>query len=211
MSADVAKESARIGVVDYGGGNLRNVLNVLRHLGQEGSLVSSPADFAGIDRLIFPGVGAFGDCCAEIDRRGLRDALVGWIREDRPYFGICLGYQMLFERSSECPGVKGLGVFAGEVVQFPLDRGLKVPHMGWNQVEPVDRRLAVWQGMPDPLYLYFVHSFYPRPEDPTLIASTTRYGDAFASSIARGNLFAGQFHPERSQEAGLRLMRNFLG
>ncbi len=210
MSAGAASGSARIGVVDYGGGNLRNVLNVLRHLGQEGSLVSSAADFAGIDRLIFPGVGAFGDCCGEIDRRGLRDALVGWIQEERPYFGICLGYQMLFERSSECPGVKGLGVFAGEVVQFPIDRGLKVPHMGWNQVNPVDRSLPVWSGMPDPLYLYFVHSFYPRPEDASLVASTTDYGDPFASSIARGNLFAGQFHPERSQEAGLLLMRNFL-
>lgn len=210
MNAEPQSASSRIGVVDYGGGNLRNVLNVLRHLGCEGSLVSGPEDFAHIDRLIFPGVGAFGDSCAELDRRGLRDPLVGWIREDRPYFGICLGYQMLFESSSECPGVKGLGVFAGEVVQFPLDRGLKVPHMGWNQVHPVDPSLSVWQGMPDPLYLYFVHSFYPQPEDKNLIASTTTYGEDFASSISHGNLFAGQFHPERSQEAGLRLVRNFL-
>lgn len=202
--------SSRIGVVDYGGGNLRNVLNVLKHLGHEGSLVSGPRDLETIDRLVFPGVGAFGDCAAELDRRDLRSAIAEWVHSDRPYFGICLGYQVLFERSSECPGVKGLGVFAGEVVQFPLDRGLKVPHMGWNRVDPVDRSLGVWKDAPDPLYLYFVHSYYPVPSDSTIIASTTEYGDTFASSIASGQVFAGQFHPERSQEAGLRLMRNFL-
>lgn len=202
--------TTRVGVIDYGGGNLRNVLNVLKYLGHEGSLVSGPDDFAGIDRLVFPGVGAFGDCAGELDRRALREPIVEWIRADRPYFGICLGYQVLFERSSECPEVKGLGVFEGEVVQFPLDRGLKVPHMGWNRVEPVDPDFPIWEGAPDPLYLYFVHSFYPRPSDDRIIASTTEYGDAFASSIASGNTFAGQFHPERSQAAGLRLMGNFL-
>jgi imidazole glycerol phosphate synthase glutamine amidotransferase subunit len=202
--------TTRVGVIDYGGGNLRNVLNVLKYLGHEGSLVSGPNDFAGIDRLVFPGVGAFGDCAGELDRRGLRGPLVDWVRSDRPYFGICLGYQVLFESSSECPEVKGLGVFEGEVVRFPLDLGLKVPHMGWNRVDPVDRDFYVWKDAPDPLYLYFVHSFYPRPADHRIIASTTEYGDQFASSIASGNTFAGQFHPERSQEAGLRLMANFL-
>lgn len=202
--------SHRVGVIDYGGGNLRNVLNVLKHLGHEGVLVTGPADLRAIDRLVFPGVGAFGDCAAELDRRGLRDAIVTWIRDDRPYFGICLGYQMLFERSSESPGVKGLGIVSGEVVQFPRDGGLKVPHMGWNQVEPRDRHHPVWRDLPDPLYLYFVHSYFPVPTDPSIIASTTEYGETFASSIASGNTFAGQFHPERSQEAGLRLMRNFL-
>lgn len=202
--------TTRVGVIDYGGGNLRNVLNVLKYLGHEGSLVSGPNDFAGIDRLVFPGVGAFGDCAGELDRRGLRGPLVDWVRSDRPYFGICLGYQVLFESSLECPEVKGLGVFEGEVVRFPLDLGLKVPHMGWNRVDPVDRDFYVWKDAPDPLYLYFVHSFYPRPADHRIIASTTEYGDHFASSIASGNTFAGQFHPERSQEAGLRLMANFL-
>jgi len=202
--------TTRVGVIDYGGGNLRNVLNVLKYLGHEGSLVSGPDGFAGIDRLVFPGVGAFGDCAGELDRRGLREPIIEWIRSDRPYFGICLGYQVLFERSSECPGVRGLGVFEGEVVQFPLDRGLKVPHMGWNRVAPVDPRCPIWEGSPDPLYLYFVHSFYPRPSDDRLIASTTVYGETFASSVMSGNTFAGQFHPERSQEAGLRLMANFL-
>lgn len=202
--------SIRVGVIDYGGGNLRNVLNVLKFLGHEGVLVSSVGDLARIERLVFPGVGSFGDCAAELDRRGLREPVAEWVASDRPYFGICLGYQVLFERSSESPEAQGLGVFPGEVVKFPEDRGLKVPHMGWNEVVPVDRHLFAWEGLPDPLHLYFVHSYYPVPADPSVVASTTDYGAPFASSIAKGRVFAGQFHPERSQEAGLRLMRNFL-
>ncbi|MDP4638614.1 MAG: imidazole glycerol phosphate synthase subunit HisH [Verrucomicrobiales bacterium] len=202
--------SNRVGVIDYGGGNLRNVLNVLKFLGHEGSLVSSPADLDAVDRLLFPGVGSFGDCVAELDRKNLRDPIVEWIAADRPYFGICLGYQVLFEKSRETPDVKGLSVFDGEVVHFPARPGMKVPHIGWNEVRPVDPAFYVWQDTPDPLYLYFVHSYFPQPADPGLIASTTSYGDDFASSISRGNTFAGQFHPERSQEAGLKLIANFL-
>ncbi len=200
----------RVGVIDYGGGNLRNVLNVLKFLGHEGSLVSSPPDLEKVDRLVFPGVGSFGDCVAELDRKKLRDPVVDWVKGDRPYFGICLGYQVLFERSQETPETRGLGLFPGEVVHFPAQKGLKVPHMGWNQVNKVDPDYFVWKGTPDPLYLYFVHSYYPRPEETSLIASTTSYGEDFASSISRGRTFAGQFHPERSQEAGLQLIRNFL-
>lgn len=200
----------RIGVIDYGGGNLRNVLNVLKFLGHEGVLVSAPQDLAQVDRLVFPGVGSFGDCAEELDRRDLRGALVDWVGADRPYFGICLGYQMLFERSAESPGARGLGVFAGEVVRFPSEAGLKVPHMGWNEVEPVDPQRSIWQGTPQPLYLYFVHSYYPVPADSGIVASTTDYGVSFAASVIKGRVFAGQFHPERSQDAGLCLMRNFL-
>lgn len=202
--------SARVGVIDYGGGNLRNVLNVLKFLGHESSLVSSPHDLASVDRLLFPGVGSFGDCVGQLDRKKLREPLVQWIAADRPYFGICLGYQVLFEKSHETPDAKGLGVFAGEVVRFPFRPGLKVPHMGWNEVTPTDPSFYVWQGTPLPLYLYFVHSYHPVPEDPSLIASTTCYGDDFASSISSGRIFAGQFHPERSQKAGLTLVANFL-
>jgi len=202
--------SNRIGVVDYGGGNLQNVLNVLSHLGHPGSLVSSPDDLDNIDKLIFPGVGSFGDCIEEIDRKNLRGALTDWLKADKPFFGICLGYQVLFESSEESPEAKGLGFFKGRVVKFPDDTGLKVPHMGWNKVDPIDPDLYVWKGSPDPLYLYFVHSYFPRPDDVDIISSRAEYGDAFASSIASGNIFAGQFHPERSQEAGLRLVQNFL-
>lgn len=200
----------RVGVIDYGGGNLQNVLNVLKFLGHTGKLVDTPKDLESIDRLIFPGVGSFGDCVEDLDRKNLRDPIVEWIKSDRPFFGICLGYQALFESSEESPGVKGLGIFEGQVKRFRPDSGLKVPHMGWNQVKPVDPDATIWKDLPDPLYLYFVHSFFPSPDDPSLISSTTEYGEDFASSIARGNTFAGQFHPERSQECGLKLIENFL-
>lgn len=200
----------RVGVIDYGGGNLRNVLNVLKHLGQEGTLVSSAADLNDVERLIFPGVGSFGDCVEDLDRKGLRGPILEWLRADRPFFGICLGYQVLFERSVESPGLKGLGFFEGEVVRFADAPGRKIPHMGWNEVVPVDRSHPVWKEAPDPLFLYFVHSFFPVPKDETLISSTADYGGKFAASVAWGNIFACQFHPERSQEDGLRLIRNFL-
>lgn len=200
----------RVGVIDYGGGNLRNVLNVLHFLEHDGVLVSGPGDLDRIDRLLFPGVGSFGDCVEDLDRKRLREPILDWLRADRPFFGICLGYQVLFEKSVESPGVKGLGFLEGEVVRFDERHGLKIPHMGWNEVEPVDRSHPVWAGLPDPLHLYFVHSFYPDPADPGIVSSRAHYGDAFASSIATGNIFAGQFHPERSQEAGLQLIRNFL-
>ncbi|MEM9281229.1 MAG: imidazole glycerol phosphate synthase subunit HisH [Verrucomicrobiota bacterium] len=200
----------RVGVIDYGGGNLQSVLNVLKFLEHEGTLVSSPSDFDSIDRLIFPGVGSFGDCVEDLDRKGLRQPILDWLEADRAFFGICLGYQVLFENSEESPGVEGLGFFKGSVVRFDENHGLKIPHMGWNEVSPGDRDYYIWDGAPDPLYLYFVHSFFPKPADEAIINSTTGYGAPFASSISQGNLFAGQFHPERSQEAGLRLVKNFL-
>ncbi len=199
-----------IGVINYGGGNLQNVLNTLKFIGSEGHLVSTAADLQGIDRLIFPGVGAFGDCIQRIDQQGLRKPIVDWLEAGHPFFGICLGYQVLFESSEECPETKGLGFFKGKVVRFLSGQGLKVPHMGWNQVKPVDPSASIWKGTPDPLYLYFVHSFYPVPDDNNIINSLTNYGSDFASSVAVGNIFAGQFHPERSQDAGIQLLRNFL-
>ncbi|MDF1756568.1 MAG: imidazole glycerol phosphate synthase subunit HisH [Verrucomicrobiales bacterium] len=202
--------SDRIGVIDYGGGNLQNVLNTLKFIGSEGHLVSVPADLESIDRLIFPGVGSFGDCIEYIDKEGLRRPILEWLKNDRPFFGICLGYQVLFESSEESPGTEGLGFFKGKVVRFPSGTGLKVPHMGWNQVTPVNASDPIWAGAPDPLYLYFVHSFYPSPEDKSIASSLTSYGEDFTSSVSVGNIFAGQFHPERSQEAGIQLMRNFL-
>lgn len=200
----------RIGVIDYGGGNLQNVLNVLKFLGREGTLVSAPSDLDLVDRLLFPGVGSFGDCVEDLDRKQLRDPILEWLSQDRPFFGICLGYQVLFESSAESPGLKGLGFFKGEVVKFSDNLGLKVPHMGWNEVAPKDRSFLLWKDTPAPLHLYFVHSFHPKPADESLINSTTVYGDPFASSVGQGNIFACQFHPERSQDAGLTLVRNFL-
>ncbi|MEO0413573.1 MAG: imidazole glycerol phosphate synthase subunit HisH [Verrucomicrobiota bacterium] len=206
----MSESAQNIGVIDYGGGNLQNVLNVLKHLGHAGQLVSAEADLDGVDRLIFPGVGAFGDCVKHLDEQGLRQPILSWLEQDRPFLGICLGYQVLFESSEENPGVEGLGFFKGSVQKFPLDMGLKVPHMGWNEVHPVNRDQFLWEGIEDPTYLYFVHSFRPEPEDKEIIHSQTHYGVDFASSVQQGNVFAGQFHPERSQEAGLKLVDNFL-
>lgn len=208
---------AKIGVIDYGAGNLRSVCNALAHLGCDSLLVRGPDDFAGLDRLILPGVGAFGDCAEAIDRQDLRAPLMDWLVADRPFFGICVGYQVLFSGSEESPGCRGLGFFEGDVVKFSFDRtadsenrDLKVPHMGWNQIAPRDPGLPLWQGLPENPHVYFVHSYYPQPADTALISATTDYGGEFAAAIQHGNITATQFHPERSQSVGLRLLGNFL-
>ncbi len=205
--------NSKIGVVDYGGGNLQNVLNGLKLLGHEGTLVDGPEDLESISKLIFPGVGAFGDCAGVLDEKNLRGGLLEWLNAGKPFFGICLGYQVLFESSEENPDVKGLGFLKGKVRKFPMDAGLKVPHMGWNTVSIKNRDLPIWDGLPegDDPHLYFVHSFFPDPDDKSVIGSTANYGVEFASSVQVGDsIFACQFHPERSQDVGLRLMKNFL-
>lgn len=205
---DLAK--IRVGVVDYGGGNLRNVLNALHLLGMEGSLLGQARDFDAVDQVLFPGVGAFGDCAGQLDARDLRAPLRDWLRSGRPYFGICLGYQMLFEGSEESPGVEGLGHLAGRVTRFPTGTDLKVPHMGWNEARFRHPEDPLWAGLGGAAYFYFVHSYFPAPEDPSIIACETDYGVRFASGVRQGALAAVQFHPERSQSAGLRLVENFL-
>ncbi len=199
-----------LGIIDYGGGNLQSVRNALRTVGVESGYITDAASFGKVDALVFPGQGAFGDSMAALRRQGLVDPLREWIRADRPFFGICIGYQALFERSQENPGVAGLGVFEGEVVRFPSRTGLKVPHMGWNRVRLTEPDNPVWSGQdPDP-YFYFVHSYYPAPADPALAAGLTDYGGEFVSAIRRGNLLATQFHPEKSQTAGLTLLQGFV-
>ena len=203
-------EKARIGVVDYGGGNLQNVLNALRFLGTEGRLVTGPGEFDGLEQVIFPGVGAFGDSMKQIVRRDLRGPILDWLAADKPFFAICVGYQVLFEESEESPGSRGLGFFKGPVVRFPYDSGLKVPHMGWNTVQVLDESDPIWAGLPPEPHLYYVHSYYPQPDSPGIVAATTEYGVEFAAVARQDSLFACQFHPERSQSAGLRLLKNFL-
>ena len=199
----------QVGLVDYGAGNLSSVANAVRKLGHDPRFVAEESEVEGVDRLIFPGVGAFGDSMKELDARGLRDPLVAWIKADRPFFGICIGYQLLFAEGEESPDAKGLGVFEGSVVRFP-EGDLKVPHMGWNEVTISDPGDPVWAGLPATTHFYFVHSFYPEPMDESLHAGVTDYGGPFVSMIRRGHLVATQFHPEKSQEAGLTLIGNFL-
>ncbi len=198
------------GIIDYGAGNLLSVHNALKSQNIQARIVSSPDDFAGLERLIFPGVGAFGDSLRHIDQQNLRQPLLEWLEADKPFLGICIGYQVLFESSEEAPGVKGLGFLQGQVVRFQSDEQLKIPHMGWNQVDIIDRSDPLWKGMPDDPYFYFVHSYYPAPEEQSLISASTDYGKSFAAGIRKGNVCAVQFHPERSQELGLRFLKNFV-
>jgi glutamine amidotransferase len=159
---------------------------------------------------VVPGVGSFGDCARQLREAGLWDVIKDWLAADRPYLGICLGYQLLFDSSEESPGAAGLGALAGKVVHFPRESGLKIPHMGWNQLHlttPSDRLMKDLGQNPD---FYFVHSYYPVPEDPSVITSTCDYGLEFAASVTRGNLSAVQFHPEKSQELGLVMLKNFI-
>jgi glutamine amidotransferase len=197
-----------IGIVDYGMGNLRSVEKALQAVGAKTRFVTGPAELDGIQGLVLPGVGAFTDCVHNLQATGLWQPIQDWIAADKPFFGICLGYQMLFEGSEEGPGVPGLGVFQGQVVHFPKS-GLKVPQMGWNGVQ-ILKPSAFTEGVAEDDHVYFVHSYYPKPVDESLVAMTTEYGIPFASAVGRGHLFATQFHPEKSQRVGLRLLRNFV-
>ncbi len=197
------------GIIDYGAGNLRSVWKAVESQGFDARIVRDPAELDGLHALILPGVGAFGDCARNLERQELTQPVRDWTASGRPYLGICLGYQILFESSEESPGVEGLGILAGRVIRFP-DGDLKVPHMGWNEIETVDPSDPLWAGLPPHPHVYFVHSFYPSPDDPSIVAARANYGVRFAAAIRRGNLCATQFHPEKSQTLGLRILRNFL-
>jgi imidazole glycerol-phosphate synthase subunit HisH len=200
----------KLGVLDYGGGNLRSVLNALTAVGAEAQLVTTPAHFAEIDVLVFPGQGAFGDSVRILKQQQLWEPLQQWLTAQKPYLGICLGYQLLFESSEESPGIRGLAVVPGQVRRFQPNSGLKVPHMGWNEVRWAAGQEKVFGTLADPTHYYFVHSFYPVVETPELALCHTEYGTAFISGIATDHLVAVQFHPEKSQEAGLKLLKQSL-
>jgi glutamine amidotransferase len=199
--------SGTVGLVDYGSGNLRSVGKALEAAGAAVRLVHSPAELDGLNAVVVPGVGSFGDCARNLRSTGLWEPLKTWIREGRPYLGICLGYQLLFESSEESPGVEGLGVLPGHVVRFPAG-ALKVPHMGWNTLEGV--RGPLYRGLGEAPSFYFVHSYHPVPADPGVVSASCVYGAPFAASVSTGALHAVQFHPEKSQATGLALLRNFL-
>jgi imidazole glycerol phosphate synthase glutamine amidotransferase subunit len=201
----------KVGIIDYGGGNLRSVQNAVHALGHDPQIVAKPEDAAGVSHLIFPGQGAFGDCMVRLEDRGLDAFLKTWIAADRPYFGICVGYQLLFGSSEEAPAARGLGVLAGKCVRFSGSPGAKIPHMGWNSAIPARGETAVWHDLGPEPYFYYVHSYFPEPEHAADTVAETEYaGRAFAGAVERGRLFACQFHPEKSQDAGLQLLRNFL-
>ena len=200
-----------IALIDYGSGNLRSVEKALRFLGADVRLVTHPEGLREARAVVLPGVGAFDDCLHALDRQAMLEGARQFIATGKPFLGICVGYQALFERSEEFNScAAGLGVFKGKVVKFSGQGGVKVPQIGWNQLRILQPECPLLRGISDGAYVYFVHSYYPRPEDPTLAATETEYGETFASSVWRDNVFATQFHPEKSQQIGLRMLQNFL-
>jgi glutamine amidotransferase len=195
-------------IIDYGMGNLRSVQKGFERVGHEAIVTSDPAAVAAAEKVVLPGVGAFEDAMSELTRRGLVPPVLDAIDHGKPFLGICLGLQLLFETSYENGTHRGLGVLRGEVVRFQLPKGFSVPHMGWNQLA-VRRPAPLLEGIADGTYVYFVHSYYVAPADAQVIATETDYGGPFCSMIWRDNVYATQFHPEKSQAEGLRMLKNF--
>jgi len=200
-----------IALLDYGSGNLRSVEKALRKVGGEVRRVVRPEDLKPARAAVLPGVGAFDDCITAMQKQELLGAIKEFIASGRPFLGICVGYRALFEKSEEFNScAAGLGIFKGRVVRFTRQPGLKIPQIGWNRLELAQPDCPLFKEIADGSYVYFVHSFFPRPEDPSLAATRTTYGETFASSVWQENVFATQFHPEKSQDVGLKLLSNFV-
>ena len=201
-----------IALLDYGSGNLRSVHKSLLKVGADVRLVQRPDEIGDARGLVLPGVGAFDDCINSLRKQELLEASRDFIKTGKPFLGICVGYQALFEKSEEFNScAAGLGVFQGKVVRFTEKPGHKIPQIGWNQLEIVNDQCPLYRGIANGSYVYFVHSFYPQPVDDSIVATRTDYGGKFASSVWRDNVFATQFHPEKSQQVGLQLLKNFVG
>jgi glutamine amidotransferase len=202
-----------IAIVDYDMGNLKSVQKAFEAVGHRAAVTRDPKAIADASHVVLPGVGAFGDCMRNLERYGLVEPVTKAIADGKPFLGICLGFQLLFTESEEFGRHRGLGVIPGKVVRFPSNGSavpLKVPHMGWNSIA-IGNRPPVLEGVPDGAFMYFVHSYYVVPDDRAVACTMTDYGAPFVSSIVRDNIFACQFHPEKSQQEGLRIIRNFGG
>lgn len=202
-----------IAIIDYGMGNLRSVQKGFEKVGADAVITADPKLVLEAEKIVLPGVGAFRDCMSNLEQGGFVEPILRVIAEGRPFLGICVGMQLLFEDSVEFGLYKGLGVIPGHVLRFPegmkeCDEELKVPHMGWNQIN-FKQQPYVYNGVADGSNVYFVHSYYVKPDDQSVVATTTNYGIEFCSSICRDNIVATQFHPEKSQEIGLRMLKNF--
>lgn len=198
-----------IAIIDYDAGNIRSVEKALISLGQEVKITGDPKEILRADKVILPGVGAFGDAMENLNRSNLVPVIQEVVKKGTPFLGICLGLQLLFERSEETPGVEGLGILKGEILRIPAAEGLKIPHMGWNSLHfENDGRL--FRGIPEQSYVYFVHSYYLKAEEEEIVKASTEYGTHIHASVEKGNVFACQFHPEKSGEVGLQILKNFV-
>ncbi len=198
-----------VGLVDYGMGNLRSVEKALEHGGATVRRITTASEFSGVHGLVVPGQGAFRDCVECLQQEQLWEPILNWLAADRPYLGICLGQQALFTTSFENGEHQGLGFIPGTVERFRF-LGQKIPQIGWNRVSHQRADCPLFQGIPDGAHFYFDHSYIVKPSDPSVVAGTTDYGENFASAVWKGRCFAVQFHPEKSQKAGLHLLRNFV-
>ena len=200
-----------IALIDYGSGNLRSVQKALLKVGAEVRLATKPEELAGARGVVLPGVGAFDDCLNALQKQELLAAAREYINKGSPFLGICVGYQALFEKSEEFNScAAGMGVFKGKVVRFTEQPGLKIPQIGWNQIELAQPKCPLFRGIPAGSHVYFVHSFFPQPVDDSIVATRTTHGQTFASAVWRDNVYATQFHPEKSQRVGLQLLKNFV-
>lgn len=198
-----------IAIIDYDAGNIKSVEKAFQLLGEEVTLTRDRNVILGADEVVLPGVGAFGDAMEKLRRYNLVDVIREVVRQNIPFLGICLGLQLLFERSEESPGVEGLGVLKGEIVHIPEDCGLKIPHIGWNSLKFPEKG-KLFRGIAEDSYVYFVHSYYLKAADEKIVTATTEYGTLIHASVEQGNVFACQFHPEKSSEVGLQILRNFV-
>ena len=198
-----------IAILDYDAGNIKSVEKAVQLLGQEVTITRDRREVLNADKVILPGVGAFGDAMGKIRQYGLYEVIHEVVEQGTPFLGICLGLQLLFERSEESPGVEGLGILKGEILRIPETPGLKIPHMGWNSLE-FRNNGRLFENLPEESYVYFVHSYYLRAADEKIVTAVTEYGTQIHASVEQGNVFACQFHPEKSGDAGIQILKNFV-
>ena len=198
-----------IAIIDYDAGNIKSVEKAMQLLGQEVIITRDRETIMNADKVILPGVGAFGDAMSKLRQYGLDEVIRDVTAKGTPFLGICLGLQLLFERSDETPGVEGLGILKGEILRIPDKEGLKIPHMGWNNIK-VKEDSRLFKGLPDNPYVYFVHSYYLQADDEDIVAATTEYGVKIHAAVEKDNIFACQFHPEKSSTVGLQILKNFV-
>ena len=199
-----------IAIIDYGAGNIQSVYKALKFIGADCKVTSDKDEILNADGAILPGVGSFGDAMDTMTKRGIKDTIIEYTKSGKPFLGICLGLQLLFPESEETPGVKGLDIFKGTITKIPnQNKTLKIPHIGWNNIS-IKQKNGIFKDIEGEPYVYFVHSFYLKAQDKDIVAATTQYGVEIDAAVQKGNIIATQFHPEKSGEVGLKMLKNFV-